>query len=80
MNYTFQQSYEQNMIWHYSISMKAVALKPKELGMSTANFLNSVAANTISNGITKLISDIAGDTMSSVSNGINSLGLNVIGI
>ena len=80
MNYTFQQSYDQNMIWHYSISMKAVALKPKELGISTANFLNSVSANTISNGITKLISDIAGDTMSSVSNGINSLGLNVIGI
>lgn len=80
MNYSFQQSYDQNMIWHYSISMKAVALKPKELGMSTASFLASVAANTMANGMTKLISGITGDTMSYVSNGLDSLGLNVIGI
>lgn len=60
INYGFQQSYEQNMIWHYNIAMKAVADKPRELGMGVAHFLGSVAANSMANGMTKLITNMIG--------------------
>lgn len=80
MNYGFQQSYDQNMIWNYNISMRAVAYKPKELGMSMSHFLGSVAANSMANGMTKLIASMAGSAMSSISNGIDKIGLNKLGV
>lgn len=80
MNYGFQQSSDQNMIWYYNISMQAVAYKPKGLGMSVFHFLGSVAANSMANGMTKLIASMAGNAMSSISNGIDKIGLNKLGI
>lgn len=60
MNYSFQQSYDQNMIWQYNINMKAVALKPDNLGQNAWDFLYSVSANSMANGMTKLITDMIG--------------------
>lgn len=80
VNYNFQQSYDQNMIWHYNVVMKAVAEKPKGLGMSMSHFLGSVAANSMANGMTKLIAGMAGNAMSSISNGLDKIGLNKLGI
>lgn len=80
VNYSFQQSYDQNMIWHYNIAMKAVAYKPKKLGMSMSHFLGSVAVNSMANGMTKLIAGMAGNAMSSISNGIDKIGLNKLGV
>lgn len=73
INYSFQQSYDQNMIWHYNINMKAVAEKPKGLGISMGAFLGQVAANSVANGVTKLITSMVGNTISNMSHEIDKL-------
>lgn len=58
---SFNQSVENNMLWYYSIEMKAVApaeaLKVAD-GKENARFLEKVAAGAIADGIQNLLSDI----------------------
>lgn len=60
MNYNFSQSYEQNMIWFYQISLRAVGEKPKKVGNKMGSLLGSVASNSIANGLTKVITGMVG--------------------
>lgn len=59
ISYNFAQSYDQNMIWRYSIQMKAVGYKP-QMTSSAKNLLSTVASNAISNGLTNVISGMIG--------------------
>lgn len=59
VNFQFTQSYEQNMIWHYNVTLKAVGRKPKKLNKKW-NLLGQVASNSISNGLTKTITGMIG--------------------
>jgi hypothetical protein len=78
--YTFQQSYEQNMMWNYQINMRAVGYKPTKLATSTADFLKQVASNSISNGLNTMINKMAGTAYGAISNGLDDIGLSKLGI
>lgn len=60
VNFQFTQSYEQNMIWYYNVSLKAVGRKPKRMNKGKLNILKQVAFNSISNGLTKTITGMIG--------------------
>lgn len=60
MNFQFHQGYENNMIWHYSINMTAVGNKPRKVMRHMGELLGSVASNSISNGLTKVINNMIG--------------------
>lgn len=61
-NYTFSQSYEQNMIWQYQITMKATGDESafSSSGSSLLSTLSTVANNAISNGLTSIVSGMIG--------------------
>lgn len=58
-HYSFSQSYDQNMIWRYNITMKAVGNKP-QITSSKKNLLSTVASNSIANGLTNIVSGMIG--------------------
>ena len=58
-NYTYSQSYEQNMIWNYQLNLRAVGYKPSSINKK-GNLLGTVASNAISSGLTKIISGMIG--------------------
>jgi hypothetical protein len=68
-SYSFQQSYDQNMMWNYQINMRAVANKPTKFSTSMGNFLKQVASNSISNGLNTMINKMIGTTYGAISNG-----------
>lgn len=59
-NFQFNQGYENNMIWYYSINMTAVGHKPRNKTNHISKFLGSVASNSISNGLTNIITNMIG--------------------
>lgn len=59
VNYSFQQSQNTNMMWYYNISLRAVGYRPKSINGIDDSFLNSVASNAISNGLTNLITGMS---------------------
>lgn len=58
-NYSFSQSVQQNMMWYYTIALKAVGEKPK-IDNKTVNKLNVVSSNAIANGLTNVITNMVG--------------------
>lgn len=71
MNFSFQQSYDQNMIWNYSIQLKAVGLKPSAIDNGMAGFLKYVAKSAISNGINNLVNKMTSQVTSGISQGMS---------
>lgn len=59
-NFSFHQSIEQNMMWGYSMSLKAVGYKPVYTKETVGNFLGNVASNAIAGGLTKLCTSMIG--------------------
>lgn len=61
VSYSFQQSVANNMMWNYQFQLRGVA---KDIHINTKdnllNKLKSVAANAISNGLTKVITHMVG--------------------
>lgn len=74
VNYQFQQSYEQNMLWNYNINLKAVGYKPIAISSTMSDFLSYVAANSISNGVNNLINKMTGQLSSMTSQAVNDVG------
>lgn len=74
VNYQFQQSYEQNMLWNYNINLKAVGYKPIAISSTMSDFLSYVAANSISNGVNNLINKMTGQLSSITSQAVNDVG------
>lgn len=64
INFSFQQSYEQNMLWNYNINLKAVGYKPIAISSSMSEFLSYVAVNSISNGVNNLINKMSSQIIS----------------
>lgn len=60
MNFQFHQGYENNMIWYYSINMTAVGFKPRKATNHVGRLLGSVPSNSISNGLTDIVSRMIG--------------------
>ena len=61
MGFSFSQNIQNNMIWNYNISLRAVANKLDFMkGSNKLTNLKTVAANSISNGLTKIISGMTG--------------------
>lgn len=60
LNFNFSQGSEQNMIWFYSISLRAVGYKPIYAKETAGNFLSKVASNAIAGGLNKLCSSMIG--------------------
>lgn len=60
MNFSFSQSTEQNMMWSYSIALRAVGYKPIYAKQTMGGFLGSVASNAIAGGLTKLCTSMIG--------------------
>jgi len=59
---SYSQSTENNMLWYYSLDMKAVApaeaVKRSVISNKNAKFLTNVAANSISKNLTRVLNDI----------------------
>jgi hypothetical protein len=61
LGYSYSQNIQNNMIWNYNLSMRAVANKMDFMkGKNKWDNLKTVAANSISNGLTKIINDMIG--------------------
>jgi hypothetical protein len=60
MNFSFSQSSEQNMMWAYSMSLRAVGYKPIYTKETAGSFLGKVASNAIAGGLTKLCTSMIG--------------------
>lgn len=60
MNFSFSQSTEQNMVWAYSVSLRAVGHKPIYTKETAGGFLGKVASNAIAGGLTKLCTSMLG--------------------
>lgn len=60
MNFSFSQSTEQNMMWVYSVSLRAVGNKPIYTKETVGGFLGKVASNAIAGGLTKLCTSMLG--------------------
>lgn len=60
INYSFNQSTENNMLWFYNLQLKAVApgsaVKTNKQNMGS--LLAAVASNAIAQGLTKLVNDV----------------------
>lgn len=61
VNYSFNQSIENNRMWYYEVLLKAIA--PGEAVQSraqrNAKLLKTVAANAIAQGLTNIVKDVA---------------------
>lgn len=60
INYSFNQSTENNMLWFYNIQLKAVApgTAVQTNKQSNGSLLGSVASNAIAQGLTNVINDV----------------------
>lgn len=72
---SYSQSVDNNMLWYYSLELKAVA--PSSIIKSsnhdeTTKLLSSVAANAISKGLTNVISDVVKYSSQGLSSSIDS--------
>ena len=60
---SYSQTYENNMLWYYDLSMRAVApasaIKTEKFG----GYMKKVAANAISNAIGNTLSDVSRSLM-----------------
>ena len=54
INFNFSQSIEQNMMWTYAVSLRAVGYKPIYTKETAGGFLGKVASNSIAEGLTML--------------------------
>lgn len=72
MQDSYSQSVENNMIWYYSLEMKAVApadaVKRKE--NKNVKFLTSVASNSIAKSISNILKDISRSSLGSLNIGV----------
>lgn len=60
INYAFNQSVENNMLWFYEIQLKAVApgSAVRNNNQNNAQLLETVASNSIAQGLTNIINDV----------------------
>ena len=60
VNYSFNQSTENNMLWFYNLQLKAVApgAAVKTNKQNMGSLLAAVASNAIAQGLTKLVNDV----------------------
>lgn len=58
MNFNFSQSVEQNMMWMYSVVLRAVGYKPIYAKETAGQFLSKVSSNAIAGGLTKICSSM----------------------
>ena len=59
INYSFNQNENYNMIWNYSIQLRAVADNRTFFSSeSKTNFLKTVSANSIATGLTNMVNEM----------------------
>ena len=60
MNYSFSQNTQNNMIWDYSLSLKAVAPGDSinKAGMSVAQAVGAIAGTVIASGLTSILNSV----------------------
>ena len=59
-NFSFQQSTEMNMIWHYNVSLRATGIKPTSAKSEMGNLLKKVASSAITSGLNNVITKMIG--------------------
>lgn len=59
-NFSFQQSLETNMIWHYNVSLRATGNKPTNAKSEMGNLLKKVASSSITSGLNNIITKMIG--------------------